>query len=79
MKKIKKAKKSQIESIPIVRTGVNRTGEIKRKYCLAYRQGAIGIETAEIKMRMWHLENEFEIRQKDQVRWCADKNQSPII
>ena len=29
-------------------------------------------------MRMWHLENEFEIRQKDQVRWCADKNQSPI-
>ena len=51
--------------------------EIQQKYCLAYRQGAIGIETAEIKMRMWHLEKEFEIRQKDQVRCGGDKNQSP--
>ena len=26
-----------------------KTGENKRKYCLAHRQGAIGIETTEIK------------------------------
>ena len=39
---------SQLESIPIARTGaggvhVHKT--CKHKYCLAYRQGAIGIET----------------------------------
>ena len=43
---------SQAESIPIECAGISyaKKGEIRRKYCLAYRQGAIRIDTAEINV-----------------------------
>ena len=53
-----------------------KTREIKRKYCLAHRQGAIGIETTEIKKNVLAGDPEQKSGKKDQVRSCADRNLS---
>ena len=43
---------SQAESIPIECAGIGyaKKGVVRRKYCLANRQGAIRIDTAEINV-----------------------------